>query len=240
MYKMIKIVISLLCITITPVLAEPSSLTDKQQSIISISALTARGELDTLSDAFDQGLNRGLTINEIKEILIQLYAYTGFPRSLNGIITFEQVVIQRQQQGHHDPMGDEPKAVRINDSKYNIGRDNLAQLSGIPASNVRTGYALFVPDIEKFLKEHLFADIFERGVLDFQTRELVTISALTSLANVNNQLRSHMNIAMYNGLTETQMRDFIIIISQVLDEKTAKNAEVILDSVIKQRQSTKK
>lgn len=208
MYKKIKTSIIALFITIlgiTTVLAAPvatSTLSDKQQSIVLIATLTARGELEPLSEALNQGLDRGLTINEIKEILIHIYAYSGFPRSLNGIITFEKVVNNRLQQGINDPIGPEPKAVRTDDSKYNIAKENLAKLSGVPASNVRTGYAAFVPDIEVFLKEHLFADIFERGVLDFQTRELVTVSALTSLGNVNAQLRSHMNLAMHNGLTE--------------------------------------
>ncbi|KJS29540.1 MAG: hypothetical protein VR64_20520 [Desulfatitalea sp. BRH_c12] len=38
--------------------------------------------------ALNQGLDAGLTVNEIKEILVQLYAYAGFPRSLNAIGTF--------------------------------------------------------------------------------------------------------------------------------------------------------
>lgn len=33
-----------------------------------------------------------ITINEIKEVLVQMYAYCGFPRSLNGINTFMTVV----------------------------------------------------------------------------------------------------------------------------------------------------
>lgn len=243
MYKKIKTAIIKLFIILfglTSVLtaqATTSALSDKQQSIVLIALLTARGELEPLSAALNQGLNRALTINEIKEILIQMYAYTGFPRSLNGIITFEQVLNNRLQQGINDPVGIEPKTVRSNNSKYNIGKENLAKLSGIQASNVRTGYAAFVPSIEIFLKEHLFADIFERGVLDFQTRELVTVSALTSLGNVNAQLRSHINLAMHNGLTEAQLRNLIMVVQQNLDEKTAKNAEIVLNSVIKQRQS---
>lgn len=243
MYKKIKTAIIKLFIILfglTPVLtaqATTSALSDKQQSIVLIALLTARGELEPLSAALNQGLDRGLTINEIKEILIQMYAYTGFPRSLNGIITFEQVLNNRLQQGINDPVGPEPKTVRSNNSKYNIGKENLAKLSGIQASNVRTGYAAFVPSIEIFLKEHLFADIFERGVLDFQTRELVTVSALTSLGNVNAQLRSHINLAMHNGLTEAQLHNLIMVVQQNLDEKTAKNAEILLNSVIKQRQS---
>ena len=42
-------------------------------------------DLDRLAPAIDDALDGGLTINEIKEAFSQLYAYTGFPRSLNAL-----------------------------------------------------------------------------------------------------------------------------------------------------------
>ena len=61
------------------------ALSPKQHSIIPIAALTANGDLVKLRPALHAGLDAGLTVNEIKEILVQMYAYAGFPRSLNGI-----------------------------------------------------------------------------------------------------------------------------------------------------------
>ena len=58
------------------------ALNPKQQSIIPIAAFTANGDLDNLKTALHDGLTAGLTVNEIKEILVHLYAYAGFPRSL--------------------------------------------------------------------------------------------------------------------------------------------------------------
>ena len=75
-----------------------------------------------------------------------------------------------------------------------------------------SGYQLFAPAIDTFLKEHLFADIFCRDVLDYQSRELATISALASMTGTAAQLRSHLGVAMNTGLTEAQMRDFIAVL----------------------------
>ena len=61
------------------------ALNAKQQSIIPTAAFTANGDLERLRTALHEGLDAGLTVNEIKEILVQMYAYAGFPRSLNGI-----------------------------------------------------------------------------------------------------------------------------------------------------------
>ena len=61
------------------------ALDEKSRSIVAISAYTARGDMDKLDASLVRGLEAGLTVNEIKEVLVQLYAYTGFPRSLNAI-----------------------------------------------------------------------------------------------------------------------------------------------------------
>ncbi len=60
----------------------------KQEKIVTIAAFTANGDLDKLKAALNEGLDAGLTVNETKEVLVQMYAYAGFPRSLNGIGTF--------------------------------------------------------------------------------------------------------------------------------------------------------
>src|SRR6476661_1369397 len=71
----------------------PSQLLNPQeQSIVSIAALTAVGDLAHLKTQLNTGLDAGLTVNEIKEVLVQLYAYCGFPRSLNAVNTFMSVV----------------------------------------------------------------------------------------------------------------------------------------------------
>nr|WP_319493000.1 carboxymuconolactone decarboxylase family protein [uncultured Desulfobacter sp.] len=73
-----------------------TKLTQKQLAIIPIAAHTAGGELDKLKISLEDGLDAGLTVNEIKEILVQMYAYAGFPRSLNGIATFIAVMDDRK------------------------------------------------------------------------------------------------------------------------------------------------
>lgn len=60
----------------------------KQQDIVLISSHTASGNLLELEKVLNKSLDDGLSLNEIKEILIQMYAYCGFPRSLNALTTF--------------------------------------------------------------------------------------------------------------------------------------------------------
>ena len=82
----------------------------KQEKIVTIAAFTAKGDLDRLKAALNEGLDAGLTVNEIKEILVQMYAYTGFPRSLNGLGAFMGVMEERQKKGIRDEPGRRAKS----------------------------------------------------------------------------------------------------------------------------------
>src|SRR6056297_1743668 len=61
-------------------------LSEKQQGLIPIATYTAIGDLQRLKPALHKGLDAGLTINEIKESMVHLYAYAGFPRSIRGLV----------------------------------------------------------------------------------------------------------------------------------------------------------
>ena len=81
------------------------TLSVRQQSIIPIAAFSASGDLERLEPALNQGLDNGLTVNEVKETLVQLYAYAGFPRSLNALHAFMDVMDARRAQGIEDETG---------------------------------------------------------------------------------------------------------------------------------------
>lgn len=210
------------------------ALNAKQQSIIPIAAFTAIGDLAKLRTALHDGLDAGLTVNEIKEILVHLYAYTGFPRSLNGINTFMAVLNERQAQGIEDEIGPEASPLPTDMNKDEYGAKVRARLAGWDMIPPPGGYQLFAPIIDTFLKEHLFADIFARDILDFQSRELVTIAALASMTGTGGQLQFHLRAAMNTGLSEAQMQDFIAVLKAKVGQQEAEDAGAILSKVLMQ------
>lgn len=211
------------------------ALSTKQQSIIPIAAFTANGDLGKLKTALQEGLDAGLTVNEIKEILVHLYAYTGFPRSLNGINTFMAVVDERQSQGIEDEPGKEASPLPTDMNKDEYGAGVRAKLAGWDMTPPPGGYQLFAPTIDTFLKEHLFADIFARDVLDFRIRELATIAALASMPGTAGQLYFHLGAAMNTGLSEAQMQDFIAVLEAKVDQQEAEDAAALLQNVLSSR-----
>lgn len=156
----------------------------RQQNIVMISALTATGDLEHLRTALNSGLDGGLTVNEIKDVLVQMYAYCGFPRSLNGINTFMTVLQERKQRGVKDVEGKTATPIANSGDKYERGRKTLETLTRQPQSRPPKGFGQFSPAIDRYLKEHLFADIFDSDVLSHQQRELATISALAAMTGV--------------------------------------------------------
>ena len=91
------------------------------------------------------------------------------------------------------------------------------------------------PEIDAFLKGHLFGDIFGRDNLDFQSREIATISALAALGNLNPQLQGHFSVGLNVGLTEAQMRSLVSVIRARLGKKLADNAAAVLAQVVRTR-----
>ncbi|WP_462267644.1 carboxymuconolactone decarboxylase family protein [Mucilaginibacter sp.] len=204
-----------------------SSLSAKQAAIVPIAAYAAKGDQMNLKNALAKGLDAGLAINEVKEILVQLYAYAGFPRSLNAISTFQRLTDERRKGGVTDAEGAKPSKINFGPQKYAFGKEVQAKLTGMPANSTQG----FVPVIDTFLKEHLFADIFGRNNLDYQSREIATISILASLGGVEGQLRGHLNVGRNVGLTELQLRSIVAGLPAEIYREAINSATQLIDNM---------
>jgi 4-carboxymuconolactone decarboxylase len=201
------------------------TLSRKQQSIAPIAAAMAVGDLPQLNAALNQGLDAGLTVSDAKEILVQLYAYAGFPRSLNALGELMKVLDARKQRGVQDAPGRDPGPVPTGRELLAQGTANQTKLSGAP---VRGPLFEFAPQVDEYLKTHLFGDIFARDNLDWQSRELATVGALAAMQGVESQLQSHIRISMNVGLTAAQLRQ----LSDVLAERGQREAAARTRSAI--------
>jgi alkylhydroperoxidase/carboxymuconolactone decarboxylase family protein YurZ len=213
-----------------------TTLDARQQSIVTIAAFTTMGDVERLKPALNEGLEAGLTVNEIKEILVQMYAYAGFPRSLGGIWTFMGVMDERKAKGIVDEQGKEASPLPADFDRDAYGARVRADLSGleeVPAEDAP--YQKFAPIIDTYLKEHLFADIFARDVLTRQERELATIACLASLGRAEGPLNFHMGAAMNTGLSEGQMHDFVKVLDAKVGKDEAASADKVLAKVLEAR-----
>lgn len=184
----------------------------EQESIAEVAAYAARGNQEGLKKAIIKGLDNKVPVNTFKEILVQSYAYCGFPRSLNALSTLMQTVEER---GNKDVIGAEPSAKPEGDA-LTYGTENQTKLVG---SEVKGKLFEFAPAIDEYLKAHLFGDIFARDNVDWKTRELATIAMLAARDGVESQLKAHINIGKHNGLTDEEVAEIL----NIATEAKAKN-----------------
>lgn len=215
--------------------SDNATLTKKELSIVSIAAFTANGDLTQLCSALNVGLDAGLTINETKEILVQLYAYAGFPRSLNALNTLMSVLDERKNKGIKDEQGKTAAPYPSGKTKLQFGTENQTKLVGQPVKGLVYEFA---PAIDQFLKEHLFGDIFGRDNLSWKTREIATIAALASLGGTEHQLRSHINVGIYNGLTQSQLNNMAEVLNTSLGASESNSMKNILNGINKEKIKT--
>jgi quercetin dioxygenase-like cupin family protein/alkylhydroperoxidase/carboxymuconolactone decarboxylase family protein YurZ len=201
----------------------------KQRGIVPIAAFAAGGNLAELKVALNEGLDAGLNVNEIKEVLVQLYAYAGFPRSLNGLGTLMAVLEERGKKGIKDEMGKEATPITANNNSLEVGAKNQTKLTGQPVTGPLFEFA---PAIDQFLKAHLFGDVFQRDVLNWHDRELATVAALANIEGVTPQLRAHIEIGMHNGLTKEKLGELVSVLGAKCAPKVAENAQGVLDQVL--------
>jgi quercetin dioxygenase-like cupin family protein len=193
--------------------AMANALNTEQQAIAEAAAYTALGDQTGLKQALKNGLDNGVSVNAFKEILVQAYAYCGFPRSLNALSTLMQIVEER---GNKDELGSEPSAKPEGDALI-YGAENQTKLVG---TEVKGKLFEFAPAIDEYLKAHLFGDIFARNNVDWKTRELATIAMLAVRDGVESQLNAHIEIGKHNGLTDDEVAEIL----DIATEAKAKNA----------------
>ncbi len=194
--------------------AQAAMLTAKETAIVDIGAWTARGEQDKLSAAFKAGFEAALTLNEAKELVGQLYAYCGFPRALNAAATLMKVA------GEVKPL--EGRAPSPFKAEYNALADGMANQTKLCGAPVKGPLFDFHPQLDEYLKAHLFGDIFERDNLDWRSREIVTIAALAARPETEPQLKAHIAIGKNNGITDAQAAAIIGRVAVLCDRDPAR------------------
>lgn len=200
-------------------------MTNKDKSIVEISIFTAIGNLKELEKSVNLGLDNELTVNEIKEIMVQLYAYCGFPRSLNALGVLSNTVDERKANGKVTEVGRESTPIPSDRNSLVYGTQVQIKIVGM---EVKGGIYDFAPMADRYLKAHLFGDIFGQDILDYRTRELVTVAALASMDGVNPQLQAHIGISKNVGVTDDELNGTIEVLKDKLGFEKANNIKQFL------------
>ena len=185
----------------------------------------AQGNQSSLATAIGEAFDAGLTLNQMKEAFSHLYAYTGFPRSLNALGTLQRVADERRANGSAVEEGTEASPLPNGYDALKQGTAVQTQLTGQPFNYN------FCPAEDYYLKAHLFGDIFARDVLTYADREWVTVSALSALEGVAPQLASHVRGAMNMGVSHDQLLGLVEALRAAGQPQAAARCEAAIASV---------
>jgi 4-carboxymuconolactone decarboxylase len=187
-----------------------SGLDYRLRSIAAMSSLLSQGRrMDELRIRMELALETGFTLSDLKEIILQICLYAGFPRSLNGMSCLQTLMENRNQRGQKTVEGTSPSPPPEGVSRYHLGWDKLQSLDSEFIHRLKAGLDQISPDLFSLILEHAYADIFYRDNLDIRQREVAVVAALVAVGNVDPQLSFHIMAALGTGIDRLQMSAII-------------------------------
>lgn len=207
----------------------------KSKEIAVVAALTAMGTVQPqLKVHLNGALNTGSSISEVKEVILQMSVYAGFPSCINAMNAFKEVLKEREGRGIKDQIGQKATAAQQTD-RLELGKEELSQLDSLQVEKLKAAYDDFSPDLVKFTLEYGYADIFSRDNLDKKYRQIATIAALTALGNAQAQLKFHIKGGLNMGLTVDHINEIMLLMSAYAGFPSAINGTNILKEVVTER-----
>lgn len=205
----------------------------KTKEILIVAALTAMGNAKPqLKLHLNGALNAGCSIAEIQEVLLQMSVYSGFPSAVNGMNALKEVLQKRKGNGIKDPEGVSQKStIPKGKTRLDVGISQLDKLKAVDLEKLQQAYKDVSPDFIQYVLEYGFADILARPGLDYKTREMATIAALTALG-VTDQLKLHIRGAINLGASKEDIAEIMILMSVFTGFPSAANGTMALKEVI--------
>ena len=188
-----KRIVTFIIAVMTMATIQGQTMTERQKGLAACACLMAQGDMNRLETAVRMALDNGVTVNELKEAFSQLYAYTGFPRSLNALGVLNKVLDNKQPSWQEGKPWKRPEIWDDAAKALKQGTEVQTKLSG------RSFDYNFCPQDDYYLKSHLFGDIFASDQLSAADREIVTVAALSGLEGVAPQLAAHKQGAVNMG-----------------------------------------
>lgn len=201
----------------------------KSKEIAVIAALTATGNAaPQLKIHLAGALNTGSSVSEVKEVIIQMSAYSGFPRSINAMIILKEVL----EELNITDTTNEDNYNTSDDNRLSKGEAELNTLSRNQISILNETLGKISPDLVRFIIEFGYGDIYSRGILSKKHRQIATIAALTAMGNASSQLRFHIKAALNIGLKTDEINEIMLLMSVFAGFPAAINGTLALKDVL--------
>lgn len=184
---------------------QTGDLTLKQCEMITCITLATMQTLPQLKAHAGAALNVGVTPEELREVMYLTAPFIGFPKMLNAVGVVNEVFQERgislplKKQGAVTESNRHETGKKIQNKLYPGGI--ASAMEGLPGDMGK--------DVEQFLTDYFFGEIYSRGALDLQMRELLGYCVLATL-EADSQLHSHYHGNINVGNTPEMLTAAII------------------------------
>jgi len=185
-------------------------LSKRDRNLIVLTMLATLHQTNQLKYYVPGGLNHGLTVVEIREIMTHVAAYAGFPRALDAMAETNRIL---SELGHRPQNGKLPGAEKFsNAERRQRGVDVMAKLSGNPAADpekVITKMAGKLGPLGAYGIDFAFGEVWARSELSRRDRSLLVVSVLTALGR-SKELHIHVPAAIRHGVTKAELEELML------------------------------
>jgi 4-carboxymuconolactone decarboxylase len=214
----------------------------KSRAFATLAMVTVLGNQSSSIEFHVEGaLRAGATETEIKEVLLQMTLYAGYPKTLTAVAAAQKIFTDIKKSGipAASPQPDlaSQKQVESNEVRYRRGLEALNQISKSSGEAVVKSFADIAPDLGRYIVEFSYGDIFSRPNLDLKTRELATVSALTGLNTTASELplKVHINGALNVGANSQEIVEAILHVIPYVGFVKVQQAMALAEEVFQER-----
>jgi 4-carboxymuconolactone decarboxylase len=119
--------------------------------------------------------------------------------------------------------------------RFRRGWERLMEVDSEGGERVIENLRDVAPDLGRYVVEFAYGEIYQRPVLDLRQRQLVTISALTTLGGAEAQLEFHVNAGLNVGLTAREVIEAILHCIPYVGFPRVLNAVLVAKRVFEKR-----
>lgn len=188
------------------------TLSQKNRELCAVAALTV---LDTpqLAPHIKAAIQAGATREEAAEAIFQMLIYCGVPRTLNGVAQYRRAIAEMAEADPDGPAARKPEPPTPLDADGSTAHERAVKggtrLYGEEATHsIIDELEAIDPAFNKMFKETVYGGMYSRTVLDFKTRQLITVAACT-VSNALPQLDGHIRAGLRVGLSVEEIREVI-------------------------------
>lgn len=197
-------------------------LAPRERSILTMAALVAGGNTAQMPGHFNRALDNGVKPSEIIALITHLAFYSGWPNAMSAVNVAKTVFAQRRISPDQIQAG----------SKVLLSTDEAVEAKR--AALVQANVGAVAPDLVRYTNDVLFGDVWRDPDLTPADRSLITVAALITQGQTE-QLTFHLNRAMDNGLTKSQIAEVVTQLAFYAGWPKAMSAVPVIRSVFESR-----